>query len=68
MGTLHIEGVVSIASLLSRDVAKRLKYNDSSQRLAIVEHTAKLLIFVAVLVRDQEVGGSNPLAPTSFSH
>jgi len=28
---------------------------------------AKLLIFFVILVRDQEVGGSNPLAPTNFS-
>jgi hypothetical protein len=27
---------------------------------------AKLLILLAFLVRDQEVGGSNPLAPTNF--
>jgi hypothetical protein len=26
---------------------------------------AKLLIFFVFLVRDQEVGGSNPLAPTN---
>jgi len=25
------------------------------------------LIFFVILVRDQEVGGSNPLAPTNFS-
>jgi len=28
--------------------------------------TAKLLIFFVILVRDQEVGGSNPLAPTNI--
>jgi hypothetical protein len=27
---------------------------------------AKLLIFFVILVRDQEVGGSNPLAPTNI--
>ena len=28
--------------------------------------TSKLLILFVILVRDQEVGGSNPLAPTKF--
>jgi hypothetical protein len=66
MGTLHIEGLVLIASTLSRDVTKRLKYNDSSQGLTMVEHSARSLIYVAVLVRNQEVGDSPIHSPEQY--
>jgi hypothetical protein len=35
-----------------------------SQFVAIARDCRKLLIFRAINLRDQEVGGSNPLAPT----
>ena len=39
---------------------------NSGQFLAIIGNACKLLILRGRLVRDQEAGGSNPLAPTNL--
>ena len=36
------------------------------RRFPYKRHQTKLLGFLAPMIRDQEVGGSNPLAPTNF--
>ncbi len=49
--------------------SKLLSRNSLSNSISMPMPTAKLLIFLVILVRDQEVGGSNPLAPTNpFNH
>jgi hypothetical protein len=45
---------------------KFLVRNNLSNSVAIAIPTAKLFILFVILVRDQEVGGSNPLAPTTL--
>ena len=48
---------------------KLFSWNNISKSISIVMFRSKLLILFVILVRDQEVGGSNPLAPTkSFNH
>ncbi len=44
---------------------KFLSWNNISKCVSVTMPTSKLLIFFVILVRDQEVGGSNPLAPTT---
>ena len=41
------------------------RWNNMSQSISTAMPMAKLLIFFIILVRDQEAGGSNPLAPTN---
>jgi hypothetical protein len=43
-----------------------LSWNNMSKSISTTMPMAKLLIFFVILVRDQEVGGSNPLAPTNY--
>ena len=61
-----IEGSRAVASALARTSRKPLKTSTLAQFLATVRSTAKLLILHGLLVMDQEVGGSNPLAPTIY--
>jgi len=62
-----------IAPLLGSDhETQRKSYNylfqnNISQWREILSNPAKLLISLSVVVRDQEAGGSNPLAPTISS-
>ena len=45
---------------------KLLQSNALSKSVYAGMPRAKLLILIIFLVRDQEVGGSNPLAPTNY--
>ena len=48
---------------------KFFSHNNLSHSISAAMPLAKLFILFVILVRDQEVGGSNPLAPTkSFNN
>jgi hypothetical protein len=64
--TPRIEALRAVASALGETARKSLKTSDLAQLLAIVGNVAKSLKVRGFLVRDQEVGGSNPLAPTIY--
>ena len=64
--TPRIEALPGIASPSAQKARKALKTRDISQRLPNHCAAAKSLIVRGLMVRDQEVGGSNPLAPTKF--
>ena len=63
--TPRIEALRAVASALLGNAWKSLKTSNLAQLLAIVGNVAKSLKVRGFLVRDQEVGGSNPLAPTN---
>src|SRR5262245_41874051 len=50
----------------AKNYSKWLMRKNLAQPVSIPLSTSKLLIFFVFLVRDQEAGGSNPLAPTKF--
>jgi hypothetical protein len=59
----------TLRRFMTEGLQVRLKlflYNNISKSVSFTMPTSKLLIFFVILVRDQEVGGSNPLAPTKF--
>jgi len=62
--TPRIEALRAVASSLLGNAWKSLKTSNLAQCLAIIGSVAKSLKVRGFLVRDQEVGGSNPLAPT----
>ena len=62
-------GAADTAQRILIDAAgKFLSWNNLSQPISSTMPTSKLLIFLVILVLDQEVGGSNPLAPTNLSN
>jgi hypothetical protein len=63
--TPRIEALRAVASVPWETAWKPLKTSNLAQLLAIVSNVAKSLKIRGFLVRDQEVGGSNPLAPTN---
>jgi hypothetical protein len=64
MPTLCIDAVRPVWTRVDVTPANFLSRNNLSQSASIAMPMAKLLILFVILVRDQEVGGSNPLAPT----
>ncbi|ERR1039457_2321599 len=63
--TPRIEAFLAVASDTAANVWKPMKTSGLAQCLAILGNVAKSLKVRGFLVRDQEVGGSNPLAPTN---
>jgi hypothetical protein len=59
-----IEALFAVASVPGSVSPKRLKTSNDGETRAAVVPIAKSLILGGFMVRDQEVGGSNPLAPT----
>src|SRR5579862_8807674 len=64
--TPRIEAFRAVASSTARTTRKSLKNSNLALRIAIIGNAAKLLILRGFLVRDQEVGGSNPLALANY--
>jgi hypothetical protein len=65
--TPRIEALPGIASPGAQYARKPLETRNIAQRCATLVPTSKYLILRGLMVRDQEVGGPNPLAPTSPS-
>jgi hypothetical protein len=64
-----MEALLAVARALVGGDYKLLKPSDQEQSITMGVPSAKLLILLAFVVRDQEVGGSNPLAPANpFNH
>jgi hypothetical protein len=61
-----IEALRVVASAHSRKSQNSLITRNNSQCLATAVPTAKSLKIRKFMVRDQEAGGSNPLAPTKY--
>ncbi len=69
MPTPRIDALLPVSTMEGVIRFKLLSRNSLSKSISMPTPTAKLLIFLVILVRDQEVGGSNPLAPTKlFKH
>jgi len=69
MPTLCMERVWRLGTSAGEIGSKRLAGKNVSQLATTAMPIAKSLILLVILVRDQEVGGSNPLAPTNpFNH
>src|ERR1035438_2809740 len=66
--TSGVEALFTVAIATCPNPPKSLKTSNLAQLRAIVSNASKLLILRGSLVRDQEVGGSNPLAPTIYSN
>ena len=62
--TPGVQALFAVAIAPYPNPPKSLKTSNLAQLRAIVGNVSKLLILRGSLVRDQEVGGSNPLAPT----
>jgi len=63
--TPRIEALLTLVSACCRGVGMSLKRRSYSQLLVTTGSTEKLANMRWRMLRDQEVGGSNPLAPTN---
>jgi hypothetical protein len=66
MPTPCIDGALPSATPYWYSWVKWLSASNISKSVLTGMPTSKLFIFFIFLVRDQEVGGSNPLAPTTL--
>ncbi len=66
MPTLCRDGVRCVSTMRRRSEGKLLVWRNLSQFVSLAMPASNLLILFVILVRDQEVGGSNPLAPTKI--
>jgi len=64
--TLCLEALLDSAHALAGNGRKRLKLSKNAYRWIAERNSAMLLILLVFVVRDQEVGGSNPLAPANL--
>jgi hypothetical protein len=64
--TPRIEDLRTFASAGARARWNSLITGNNSQCLATTVPSAKCLTILRFMVRDQEAGGSNPLAPTNY--
>jgi len=62
----HIERARPDATAYASSRVKSLTRDNISESVRTAMPTSKLFILFLILVRDQEVGGSNPLAPTNY--
>src|SRR5580704_4660792 len=67
MPTPCIDGVRRASTVERVTELKPLNWNNLSKSVSTGMPMSKLLILFFFLVRDQEVGGSNPLAPTNYT-
>jgi hypothetical protein len=66
MPTPCIDGLLPVSTWKGVIGCNLFTWNTLSKPISMPMPIAKLLIFLVILVRDQEAGGSNPLAPTNF--